>query len=475
MSHFPEVWDRQMKSRVTEQPQMKYAAIIWMTSLLSVYAYAAATSRAPISASASLAKNELNVSADGVTLHMKASGCSSFTYEIAVCNGGVQLTITKSSANINQVIRPSAIFISNKYTLYDGPLTDGGKRGAYSFLLSDVNGDGNDDLIVWTGRDGAYGGPSFDVYLLNAAEHKYAYSHAYSDLTVGSAGLFTIENGKLKTIAKDGCCTHIFETYQVESDEPKLVERVTESTSEGSDKISVKTERLIGDRMTVVPVGEDIGKNGAECRAKPSVLKEKCKPSPLEGMLSLLIAKEGAAWSSFANVPGVQWSDRAPVKSAGVRQTESSYHRRGKLLLAGFGVVDMPNGKVGTDFGLVKGNEGNAGVILSGDANQVHSISLMKFYPSENYQQIIRQQLLPEDTIKLIADRCMLDGYGTSENTGKNEFYEVGLAAGFMYAEASIDDEDVSTAGASSLGSTAFDFYRNRPAQRMAAMRCRDL
>lgn len=250
-----------MKSRVTKQPEMKYAAIIWMTSLLTVHAYAAATPRAPTSASAALEKNELNVTADGVTLNMKASTCSSFTGEITVCNGGVQLTITNSSANIIQVIKPSAVFISNKYTLYDGPLTDVGVRGTYSFLLSDVNGDGNDDLVVWTGRDGGYGGPSFDVYLFNAAEQKYVYSQAYSDLTVGSTGLFTIENGKLKTIAKDGCCTHIFETYQAESGGPKLVERVTEITSEGSDKISVKTERLIGDRVTIVSVEEKISKN----------------------------------------------------------------------------------------------------------------------------------------------------------------------------------------------------------------------
>ncbi|WP_147292990.1 XAC2610-related protein [Dyella psychrodurans] len=233
---------------------MKYVAIIWITSLLPVHAYAAVASRAPISVSASLAKNELNVTADAVTINMKANGCSSFTDEIAVCNSGVRLTITNSSANIHQVIEPSAVFISNKYALYEGPLTDGGVRGTYSFLLSDVNGDGNDDLIVWTGRDGGYGGPSFDVYLFNAAEHKYVYSQAYSDLTVGSIRLFVVENRKVKTTAKDGCCTHVFETYQVESDEPKLIERVTESTSEGSGKISVKTERLIGDRMTVVPI-----------------------------------------------------------------------------------------------------------------------------------------------------------------------------------------------------------------------------
>lgn len=32
------------------------------------------------------------------------------------------------------------------------------------------------------------------------------------------------------------------------------------------------------------------------CGAKTGALQEKCKPGPLEAMLSLLITKEGAAW-----------------------------------------------------------------------------------------------------------------------------------------------------------------------------------
>ncbi|GLQ93710.1 hypothetical protein GCM10007901_26610 [Dyella acidisoli] len=135
----------------------------------------------------------------------------------------------------------------------------------------------------------------------------------------------------------------------------------------------------------------------------------------------------------------------------------------------------MPNGKVGIDFGLVKGNEGNVGVTLNGDADHVYSISLVKFYPSENYQDIIQQQLQSGDTIALIADRCALAEYGTGKNTGKNKFYEIRLAAGAVYVEASVDDDDVSTASASALGSTVFVFYRSKPSRRIAKMRCHEL
>lgn len=92
--------------------------------------------------------------------------------------------------------------------------------------------------------------------------------------------------------------------------------------------------------------------------------------SPLESILNILAAKEGGTWSSFSDVPGVQWTDPTPVKNLEARQSENSYRRGGKLLLTGFGVVDMPNGKVGIDFGLVKGNEGNASATLNGDATR---------------------------------------------------------------------------------------------------------
>lgn len=200
--------------------------------------------------------------------------------------------------------------------------------------------------------------------------------------------------------------------------------------------------------------------------------RKKLALSPLEGILSILVAKEGRTWSSFSNVPGVQWTDPAPVKNIEARHSENSYRRGGKLRLAGFGVVDMPNGKVGIDFGLVKGNEGNVSVALNGDAHQVYSISLVKFYPSDNYQEIIQQQLLPDDAVRLISDHCMTDGYGAAENSQKNKFYEVSFDSGLVYVEASVDEDDVSTVGAATLGSTTFDFYRNKPTQIITKMRC---
>jgi hypothetical protein len=202
--------------------------------------------------------------------------------------------------------------------------------------------------------------------------------------------------------------------------------------------------------------------------------KKKIALSPLEGILNILVAKDGRTWSSFENDRDVRWTDVAPIKNFKARHEGDFYHRGGKLLLNGFGIVDMPNDKVGVDFGLTKDNEGNVSVIMSGAKDQVHSISLVKFYPSENYQEIIQRQLQVGDSVKLIADHCRLDEYGNRENAEKNKFYEIHIATGVIYAEASIDEGDVSTAGASSLGATMFDFYPNKPEQRIEKMRCHE-
>lgn len=202
--------------------------------------------------------------------------------------------------------------------------------------------------------------------------------------------------------------------------------------------------------------------------------KPKHVPSPLRSLLNAFASPEGTTWSSFDTVVGVQWDDQKITRNLEARSDERLYQRRGKLLLTGFGSVDMPNGKVGIDFGLVKKNEGNVGVTLNGYADHVHSISLVKFYPSENYQDIIQQQLQSADTVTPIADRCMLNEYGDSDNASKYKFYEIRVSGSLVYAEASVIEDDASTASASSLGSTLFDFYRDKPAQKIEKMRCRE-
>lgn len=201
----------------------------------------------------------------------------------------------------------------------------------------------------------------------------------------------------------------------------------------------------------------------------PKTSQGKSDMSSLESVLAVFSSKDGTRWDSYNSVPGVQWRDPAPIENPDAAESGSSSYRSGNILLTGFGMVDVPDGKVGADAGVKKDNEGNSGITLNGDANSVQSITIMKFYPSENYQEILQQQL-SGGALKLVADQCALD-YGTTvENTQKNMFYQIGLPAGLVYAEAYVDEEG----GQNSPGSTTFEFSKEKPAQRIASMRCRE-
>ena len=205
------------------------------------------------------------------------------------------------------------------------------------------------------------------------------------------------------------------------------------------------------------------------------VEKEKQDASPLGNLLNAFAMPNEVVWSAFDAIPGVEWNDMKKEKNFESDDKDASYFRSGRLLLAGFGVAGMPNGKVGVDFGLVQGNEGEAGVTISGDTDHVHSISLTKIYPSENYQEILHKQLLASDLVTLIAERCVLNEYGKKGNADKNRFYEIRLPSGLVYAEVSVSEDDAGTASASALGSTLFTFYRNKPMQRISKMGCHQI
>jgi len=194
--------------------------------------------------------------------------------------------------------------------------------------------------------------------------------------------------------------------------------------------------------------------------------------SPLQSLLDVFASHESTGWSAFDAISGVQWRDPKPLDNPDANEPSASHYRSGNLLLSGFGEVDVPDGKVGAEAGTKKDNEGNVGITLNGDADNVQSIALLKFYPSEHYQDIIQRQLSSEATIKSIADACALDYGTTAENTQKNAFYEIRLGANAtpVYAEAYVDDDG----GNQGPGTTTFTFYRSKPTQRIAAMHCKE-
>ena len=194
--------------------------------------------------------------------------------------------------------------------------------------------------------------------------------------------------------------------------------------------------------------------------------------SPLQNLLGVFAATNAASWPAYDDVAGVQWRDAQPLDNPDGTGPDMSHYRSGNLLLAGFGMVEVPDGKTGADAGTKQDNEGNVGATLNGDAATVQSIALVKFYPSENYQEILQHQFNGDAAIKPIGGSCAFDFGTTAANTQKNAFYQITLGANAapVFAEAYIDADG----GNQGPGNTTFVFYRSKPAQRMEAMRCKE-
>lgn len=191
----------------------------------------------------------LDVQAGGARISIE--GCR-FTWEtatVARCEGDTHIVLTHEGTTRRVMV--TSLYIDSAATFYRGPLDEQAPK-PHSFVLTDVDGDGHDDLIVWTGREGAYGGPSYDVALFDPATGEFAGAPAFSELTVGANGLFAIEAGNLKLSSTEGCCTRYFDTYIVEQREPKLVERITEEREQDSDAVRRKVERLVAGQMKQV-------------------------------------------------------------------------------------------------------------------------------------------------------------------------------------------------------------------------------
>lgn len=191
----------------------------------------------------------------------------------------------------------------------------------------------------------------------------------------------------------------------------------------------------------------------------------------LNGLLAHFASADGASWSSYDGIAGVEWTEARPTETPEVADPGSRFSRSGRMTLAGFGETDLPDGRPGADAGTRRGNEGESGVTLSGNAERVNAILVMKFHPSDDYEAILRKQFATA-TIVPEATRCALDFGTKAENTMKNRFYRIEIdGAPLAHVEASVDEES----GPSGPGSTIFVFYRSKPGERIAAMQCQEV
>ncbi|KRD79356.1 hypothetical protein ASE43_00020 [Lysobacter sp. Root983] len=109
-------------------------------------------------------------------------------------------------------------------TGYRGPLAAGFADGWHSFALSDLNADGHEDLMVWSGMDGSYGDPSYTYYLYDVGSRRLVESRALADLVRGSS-VSRIADGRLYVWSRSGACERGEQTIDARAGTPKVVER----------------------------------------------------------------------------------------------------------------------------------------------------------------------------------------------------------------------------------------------------------
>jgi hypothetical protein len=179
-----------------------------------------------------------------------------------VCAGPAQVQIFKKGAAVPaQSLSLPSVEVYRE-TVAHNPETNPKPRGLYaeeySFVGEDFNFDGLEDLAVCNGRNGGYGGPSYDVFLFDRASRKFVASGRLSELTEGPyLGLFFADRKKRRLTAhsKSGCCYHETDVFRLVNNHPVLVEKVVEDATHtsgaGEGFVVVTTKKRVNGRWVV--------------------------------------------------------------------------------------------------------------------------------------------------------------------------------------------------------------------------------
>lgn len=96
-------------------------------------------------------------------------------------------------------------------------------------ICNDFNCDGRDDIAIKIGNYSCYGGPAFDVYV--SKNGTLTKDNILSELAQNYCGMFSFdcENKEINVMTKDGCCYHLYRTYNIINSIPQLKKKVEEN------------------------------------------------------------------------------------------------------------------------------------------------------------------------------------------------------------------------------------------------------
>ena len=121
--------------------------------------------------------------------------------------------------------------------------------GESSLLIyDDFNFDNKPDLAIKDGRNGCYGGPSYQVYLKQG--RTFVHSEGFTELAQGNCGFFDIDEEKqtLHTMTKSGAAWHQYSDYKVINNKPVAV-RIVEEEYNYKGLLSILEKTRVNGKM----------------------------------------------------------------------------------------------------------------------------------------------------------------------------------------------------------------------------------
>lgn len=197
---------------------------------------------------------------DNISLINGASRQWDFVLSVASCNSDVSyLTcegpgmldiFAKDSGKLVQHLPAENIFIElDKQGHATTNLIEMYGDNNSGLVVDDINFDGHDDIALRTGNEGAYGSPSYTVYLYQPTPNTFVKNMALTELGSENLGLFDVDpkTKTLTTFTKSGCCWHQSSVWKVDSNQPILIEEITEAVDMSAEKptMLITTRKMV--------------------------------------------------------------------------------------------------------------------------------------------------------------------------------------------------------------------------------------
>lgn len=189
---------------------------------------------------------------------MRSDGCTHRVATELICSN-VHLSISTPALHrqtllLPEVWLPRTIRQGHPATTgFRGSLHAGFAEGLYGIMLSDINADGHEDLMVWTGPDGTYGDPSYTYYLYDTRTRRLVENTALAELMEGNS-LSRIVDGRLFAWYRSGPCDRGEKVIGVRDNIPEILAR-RDYTTCGED--ALEADEIFDDSWMNLQGGND--------------------------------------------------------------------------------------------------------------------------------------------------------------------------------------------------------------------------